>query len=166
MDLGRGGEGAEKTNGRDARLERNSRRPLPFDSALPNLRMNRAVARFTNSRPESTAKRRRDAGATKPTAARFDETEPAATKATATSQSKATSKTPASKEKAGGRYKFNGNCNGKCDCNGTGGTPALRSQRQEHGQECGALPRRPWLRVDSWAQRLSRVRVIRRRFSF
>src|SRR5271156_1710207 len=59
------------TNGnfKDARLKAKNRRPLPFDSALPNLRMNRAVARFTNSKAESTAKSRRDAGATKPTSA-------------------------------------------------------------------------------------------------
>src|SRR5271170_1361283 len=65
------------TNGnfKDARLNGKSRRPLPFDSALPNLRMNRAVARFTNSKAESTAKSRRDAGATKAAAGRFDMTE-------------------------------------------------------------------------------------------
>jgi hypothetical protein len=34
-------------------------RPLPFDSAQPNLRMNRAAARFTNSKATSTAKSRR-----------------------------------------------------------------------------------------------------------
>jgi len=28
---------------------------LPFDSALPNLRMNRAAARFTNSKTEEPA---------------------------------------------------------------------------------------------------------------
>jgi hypothetical protein len=43
---------------KDARLKCKSRRPLPFDPAVRDLRMNRAVARFTNSKAKarSTAK--------------------------------------------------------------------------------------------------------------
>src|SRR5271170_8066996 len=48
-------------------------RLLPFDSALRNLRMNRAVARFTKPKPTAPA-------------ARFDEPEPAATNSTAAGQ--------------------------------------------------------------------------------
>src|SRR5271170_2929722 len=66
----------------------------------PPQRQKQAAA--TNSTPRSTAKSRRDAGGTKPTATagRFDGAELGGAKATPT----ATSKTPASTAKAGGRY--------------------------------------------------------------
>jgi hypothetical protein len=49
------------------------------------------------------------------TAARFDETVPAAINSTTTAKATSTSTTPASKTKTGGRYKFNDNV--KCKTN-------------------------------------------------